>query len=206
MPDQETKSGSWVSVIVGDSVPNGLPMHFCFAFYDKGRVRGRPPLISVLIYLLLLLFIMTFLLKVFYVTKSRVGRRSVLLPVFKKEEKKKKLASSVYLNAFFTVLFCGFFLWCILCTLKITGRYCNNTGTFHPPRYTEGNSSEEVIRREIQQQLQVAFSTCVSVLNSTFTVLYYMVLRSSSYRSATAVCKEVTISSVHLYSTKKKAL
>lgn len=130
MPDQETKSGSWVDV--GDSVPKGLPMHFCFAFYDKGPVRGRPPLISVLIYLLLL-FIMTFLLKVFYVTKSRVGRRSVCWSACVK--KKKKIgSSSVYLNAFFTVLFCWFFLGCILCTLKVTGRYCNNTGTFHPPR------------------------------------------------------------------------
>lgn len=28
MPDRETKSGSWVNV--GDCVPEGLPMHFCF--------------------------------------------------------------------------------------------------------------------------------------------------------------------------------
>lgn len=54
------------------------------------------------------------------------------------------------------------------------------------------------------QQLQVAFSMHVSVVNSTFIVLYYIVLHSSSLRSATAVSKEVTISLVHLYSTKYK--
>lgn len=120
----------------------------------------------------------------------------------KKKERKRKKSSFCLPKRLLHSPLLLILLRCTLCTLIITGRYCNNTDTFHPPGNTEGNSSEEVIGREIQQ-LQVAFSTHVSVVNSTFIVLYYIVLHSSSYRSATAVSKEVTISLVHLHATKQ---
>lgn len=157
MPDQKRQSlGQWADVdYVEDnsSFPRGCGFQSSnalvwvpYPYVEKKLRTGASwgdewngfPLFSVLIYLLL--FIMTLLLKLFCKTKSRVGHRSESYKSYKKQHCAKDLGStSPYTE---NVFFWRFFLKCILCTFNPV-RYCNNTGTFHPPGSREGNRAKK---------------------------------------------------------------
>lgn len=143
----------WKTILLfPKAVDVSLPMHsFGFFVWKKKGARwgderdGVPRFFSELIYLLL--FITTLLLKLFCETKSRVGHRSQSTSRLTKScIALKILAQHLHVPK---RLFMGcvssfgrFFLECILCTFNPV-RYCNNTGTFHPPGLREGNRAKK---------------------------------------------------------------
>lgn len=92
------------------------------------------------------------------------------------------------------VFFWRFFLECILCTCNPV-RYCNNSGTFHPPGKREGNQAKKKsggLKLWYNWNTKLCclpFAACFSVVNSTCIVLYHMLLHGSSYRSLTLCLK-----------------
>lgn len=147
MPDQNRQSlGQWVNVDYVDDISSfpkgcGLSMHsFGFLVWKEIWKRGKKVRgwkswhspFSVLIYLLL--FIMVLLLKLFYKTKSKGGTQitSLTKSCIALKILTQHLHISKRLFYGLRVFFWRFFLKCILCTFNPV-RYCNNTGTFHPP-------------------------------------------------------------------------
>lgn len=116
---------------------------------EKGQIL---PLFSVRIYLLL--FIMTLLLKLFFLWDQILGggkssQSTSRLNLTSSCFALKILAQHLHIPKRLLFLKMGcvssfwrFFLKCILCTFNPI-RYCNNTGTFHPLGLREGNRAKK---------------------------------------------------------------
>lgn len=145
---------------------------FCLFLFYKGRTRGRPPLIS-LLYLLLFIFIL--LLKFFYETKYSQTQLSLLpvSPHLTKNNNDNNLLST--LNAFFTIVL-RILPWMHLL-------HIGNQWQIVEIHSIQQGAWKEILVKESKDKTYNNYKwyfPLMSVANSTFIVLYYMVLQSSN--------------------------